>query len=36
MAVNKEVKQIKKARNDFTNQEALDEYLEIKAQRLKN
>lgn len=36
LELDKEVKQIKKARNDFTNQEALDEYLEIKAQRLKD
>ena len=36
LELQKEVKQIKKARNDFTNQEALDEYLEIKAQRLKD
>ena len=36
LELQKEVKQIKKARNDFTNQEALNEYLEIKAQRLKD
>lgn len=36
LELQKEVKQIKKARNDFTNKEALDEYLEIKAQRLKD
>lgn len=36
LELQKEVKQIKKARNDFTNPEALDEYLEIKAQRLKD
>ena len=36
LELQKEVKQIKRARNDFTNQEALDEYLEIKAQRLKD
>ena len=36
LELNKEVKQIKKARNDFTNPEALNEYLEIKAQRLKD
>ena len=36
MELQKEVKQIKKARNDFTDKEALDEYLEIKAQRLKD
>lgn len=36
LELDKEVKQIKKARNDFTNPEALDEYLEIKAQRLKD
>ena len=36
LALQKEVKQIKKARNDFTNPEALNEYLEIKAQRLKD
>lgn len=35
LELQKEVKQIKKARNDFTNPEALNEYLEIKAQRLK-
>ena len=36
LELQKEVKQIKKARNDFTNPEALNEYLEIKAQRLKD
>lgn len=36
LELQKEVKQIKKARNDFTNPEALDEYLELKAQRLKD
>ena len=36
LELKKEVKQIKKARNDFTNEEALNEYLEIKAQRLKD
>ena len=36
LELQKEVKQIKKARNDFTNTEALNEYLEIKAQRLKD
>lgn len=36
LELKKEVKQIKKARNDFTNPEALNEYLEIKAQRLKD
>ena len=36
LELDKEVKQIKKARNDFTNQEALNEYLEIKEQRLKD
>lgn len=36
LELKKEVKQIKKARNDFTDPEALNEYLEIKAQRLKD
>lgn len=36
LELQKEVKQIKKARNEFTNPEALNEYLEIKAQRLKD
>ena len=36
LELQKEVKQIKKARNDFTNTEALNEYLEIKAQKLKD
>lgn len=36
LELRKEAKQIIKARNDFTDQEALDEYLEIKAQRLKD
>ena len=36
LELQKEVKQIKKARNEFTNPEALNEYLEIKAKRLKD
>lgn len=36
LELKKEVKQIKKAREEFTNPEALNEYLELKAQRLKD
>ncbi len=36
LELQKEIKQIKKARNDFVSQEALNEYLEIKAQKLKD
>lgn len=36
LELKKEIKQIKKTRNDFTNPEALNEYLEIKAQTLKD
>lgn len=36
LELQKDIKQIKKARNEFTNSEALDEYLELKAQKIKD
>lgn len=36
LELQKDIKQIKKARNEFTNPEALDEYLELKAQKIKD
>lgn len=36
LELKKDVKQIKRAREEFTNPEALNEYLELKAQKIKD